>query len=196
MGLNQQIIQKEHGLTSWNSQLWNVCKCLHTAGCVCGNVSCSCGGHRSVPPNSRQLWICMNVWCTEFIYTACYVCWSVNNTKPSDLRVSTTEACRLYWGKWKGSPQTGSVWVKPSESEEGASEATGKGELQWAELTWADLSWPEQSRPELWANLRWASLSWAGLRWYGWVETRQGEMSWNCLIKLSWAELSWAKPSW
>jgi len=157
MGLNQQIIQKEHGLTSWNSQLWSVCKCLHTAGGVCGNVSCSCGGHRSVPPNSRRLWICMNVWCTEFFYTACYVCWSVNNTKPSDLRVSTTEACRL-WGKWKGSPQTGSVWLKPSESEESGSEATGKGELQWAELTWADLSWADLSYELTCDELPWAEL--------------------------------------
>ena len=152
----------------------------------------SCGGHRSVPPNSRQLWICMNVWCTEFFYTACYVCWSVNNTKPSDLGVRTTEACRL-WGKWKGSPQTGSVWVKPSESEDSASEATGKGELQWADLTWADLTWSDLS----WARLRRASLSWARLRWceLSWDETRWDELKLFNQTELSWAELSWAELS-
>ena len=117
-----------------------------------------------IPGSCESAWM----WCTKFFYTvlpnpnltASYVCWSVHYTKPSDLRVGTTKACRL-WGKWKGSLQTRSVWVKPSESEESASEATGKGELQWAELSWDELIWNEINRAELsWAELRWADMRW------------------------------------
>ncbi len=112
----------------------------------------------------------------------------VLNTKPSDLRVSTTETCRL-WRKWTESPQTGSVRGKPSESEDSASEAIGKGELHWAELSWAELTWDD---------LRWASLSWARLRWceLSWDETRWDELKLFNQTELSWAELSWVEMRW
>jgi hypothetical protein len=134
---------------------------IHTAGGVCGNASCSCGGHKSVPPNSRQSWICMNVWCTEFFDTACYVCWSVKHKairpwSKHNRSMQTLKEMKRKYSDWISVRKAFRTWGKCKWSHR----------ERWAALSCTELSWPEMSFTELsLAKMIWAELRWDKMRW-------------------------------
>ena len=151
IGLNQPIIQKEHGLTSWNSQLWSVWEWYIQQEVYVEMLHAAVEGIRVFPPipGSREsAWMCGAQ--NSLIQHVMYVCWSVKHKairpwSKHNRSMQTLKEMKRKYSDWISVRKAFRKWGKCKWSHRERWAALSCTELHWAALSWADLRWASLS---------------------------------------------------